>query len=197
MIEVEKKYRLTKRQRDAVVRRLPEIGAKLKGEEFEENTIYGGAGLEVGKSVLRLRRVDGQALLTYKKRFPDSAEIKRQREDETRVDDPEAVNAILDGLGFRPSLVYEKRRQTWALDASEIAIDELPFGLFMEIEGNEEDITSAERKIGLKGLRAEHATYPQLTRKHGKRNGKLIEARSGGRLERHGLAAPGGRSALQ
>ena len=177
MIEVEKKYRLTKRQRDSVLRRLREIGAKLKGEEFEENTLYRGAGLEVGKSVLRLRRVNGQALLTYKKRFPDSSEIKRQREDETRVDDPEAVNAILDGLGFRPALVYEKRRQTWNLGASEIAVDELPFGLFMEIEGSEEDIISAERKIGLKSLRTEHSTYPQLTRKHGKRNGKLIEAR--------------------
>ncbi len=176
-IEVEKKYRLTKKQRDAILRRLPEIGAKLQGEEFEENTLYGGAGIDVGVSVLRLRRTSGQALLTYKKRFPDAREIKRQREDETRVDDPDAVNAILDGLGYRPALIYEKRRQTWALGATEVVIDELPFGLFMEIEGSERDILSAERKIGLKGLRAEHATYPQLTQKHGKRNGKLIESR--------------------
>lgn len=184
-IEIEKKFRLTKRQRDSVLRRLREIGAKLQGDEFEENTLYDGAGLEAGNSVLRLRRIDGQALLTYKKRFPDRAEIKRQREDETRVDDPEAVNAILDGLGFRPALVYEKRRQTWALGTSEIVIDELPFGLFMEIEGSEEDITSAERKIGLKSLRAEHSTYPQLTRKHGKRNGKLIEARFKNSVGKH------------
>jgi adenylate cyclase class 2 len=176
-VEIEKKYRLTKRQRDSVLRRLSEIGAKLQGEEFEENTLYSGAGIDAGVSVLRLRRIGDRALLTYKKRFPDSAEIKRQRENETRVDDPDAVNAILDGLGYRPALVYEKRRQTWTLGRSEIAIDELPFGLFMEIEGSERDILSAERKIGLKGLRAEHSTYPQLTREHGKRTGKLIEAR--------------------
>ena len=184
-IETEKKYRLTKRQRDSLLRRLPEIGAKLQGEEFEENTLYSGAGIEAGVSVLRLRRVGDQAFLTYKKRFPDSAEIKRQRENETRVDDPDAVNAILDGLGYRPALVYEKRRQTWALDASEIAIDELPFGLFMEIEGSERDILSAERKISLKGLQAEHATYPQLTRELGKRNGKLIEARFKDKAGKH------------
>lgn len=177
MIEIEKKYRLTKRQRDSVVRRLSHIGAKLQGEEFEENTLYDGAGLDAGVSVLRLRRIGDHALLTYKKRFPGNAEVKRQREDETRVDDPDAVNAILEGLGYRPALVYEKRRQTWILEPSEIVIDELPFGLFMEIEGSKKDILSAERKIGLKGLRTEHSTYPQLARKHGKRNGKMIEAR--------------------
>ena len=185
MIEIEKKYRLTKRQRDAVLRRLPEIGAKLQGEEFEENTLYGGPGIEPGTTVLRLRRVGDQALLTYKKRFPGNADVKRQREDETRVDDPDAVNAILGGLGYRPELVYEKRRQTWVLGKSEIAIDELPFGLFMEIEGSEKNIISAERKIGLKGLRTEHSTYPQLAREHGKRNGKLIEARFKNSVGKH------------
>jgi hypothetical protein len=34
-----------------------------------------------------------------------------------------------------------------------------------------------ERKLAMKGLRAEHATYPQLTAKHGKRYDGLIEAR--------------------
>ena len=55
-IEIEKKYRLTNKQKDSVRHRLPEIGATLQGEEFEENTLYGGMGLEVGRSVLRLRR---------------------------------------------------------------------------------------------------------------------------------------------
>ena len=177
MIEIEKKYRLTKRQRDEVLRRLPEIGAELKREEFEENTLYTGAGLEVGTTVLRLRRVGEQAWLTYKKRFPGTAEIKRQREEETQVTDAEAMNAILEAVGLRPGLVYEKRRQTWSLGESEIVIDELPFGLFMEIEGSKKSIVSAERKIGIEGLEAEHSTYPQLTKKYGKQNGKLIEAR--------------------
>jgi len=93
------------------------------------------------------------------------------------VGDPEAMEAILEALGFSPALVYEKRRQTWRLGKTEIVIDVLPFGLFMEIEGRAIDIRTVERKLGLKGLRAEHATYPQLTRKHGKVYEGLIEAR--------------------
>ena len=177
MIEVEKKFRLTKRQRDAVLKRLPDLGATLQREDFEENTLYDGDALKSGACVLRLRRVGGKATLTYKKRLPGASAIKQQREEETAVADPEAMEAILEALGFTPALVYEKRRQTWRLGNTEIVIDVLPFGLFMEIEGRINQIKAVERKLGLKGLRAEHATYPQLTQKHGKLYDGLIEAR--------------------
>jgi adenylate cyclase, class 2 len=177
MIEIEKKYRLTVEQRDEVLQRLKDAGAEDRGEEFEENTIYGGGALKRGTSVLRLRRVGEKALLTYKERFPRSSAVKYQREDETAVDDPPAMALILDALGFRPVLIYEKRRRTWSLGQVEVVIDELPFGLFMEIEGAERDIDAAEQTLGIRGLSAEHETYPQLTEKHGQRRGDVIEAR--------------------
>ncbi|MGI9166899.1 MAG: class IV adenylate cyclase [Pyrinomonadaceae bacterium] len=176
-IEIEKKYRLTKRQRQSVLRRLPEIGARLEGEESEENTLYSGETLNVSRTALRLRRVGKRAILTYKERFPTSSSIKHQREDETGVADPAAMEAILDALGFTPALIYEKRRMTWRLSESEIVIDELPFGLFMEIEGPESDIKAIERNLGIKGLRVERATYPQLALKKGTKFGNVVEAR--------------------
>lgn len=177
MIEVEKKFRLTKRQRDAVLKRLPAVGAELEGEDFEENTLFNGEPLAIGTCVLRLRRVGNKATLTYKKALPNVSSFKQRREEETAVADPDAMEAILVALGFTPALVYEKRRQTWRLANTEIVIDVLPFGLFMEIEGRVSDIKAVERKLGLKGLRAEPATYPQLTAKHGKLYDGLIEAR--------------------
>jgi adenylate cyclase class 2 len=176
-IEIEKKYRLTEKQREEVLRRLPKIGAKRKGEDFEVNTLFAGGTLEEGSSVLRLRRVGELATLTYKKRLPTRSTVKEQREDETIVADPDALESILEALGFTHSLVYEKRRETWTLGKTEIVIDELPFGLFMEIEGAEKDILSIENKLAIKGLRTENATYPRLTRKHGKDRGGVIESR--------------------
>ena len=176
-VEIEKKYRVTKKQRDELLRRLPKIGATFHGEEFEENTLFGGDVLEVGRSVLRLRRLGTKAILTYKERFPSNKSIKRQREDETTVGDPDAMEDILDSLGLAPRLVYEKRRATWKLGEAEIVLDELPFGLFMEIEGAENEIKQIERQLAIKGLRAEHSTYPQLTQRHGKQVGSVIEAR--------------------
>lgn len=176
-IEIEKKYRLTKKQKEEVLLRLPKIGASRTGEDFEVNILYTGETLDLERSVLRLRRIGSRAILTYKERFPTLSEIKHQREDETSVADPDAMEAILDALGFTPALVYEKRRETWRLGKAEIVIDELPFGLFMEIEGSEEQIRKVERDLSIQRLRAETATYPQLTWKHGTNTGGVVEAR--------------------
>jgi len=176
-IEIEKKYRLTLQQRDEVLKRLREVGAEFRGDEFEENMIYGGGALRRENMVLRLRRVGEKALLTYKERFEGESAIKRQREEETAVSDADAMDAILAAVGFSRVLVYEKRRQTWVFGETEIVIDELSFGLFMEIEGEEDRIDAVERKLGVEGFLAEHSHYPELAEKYGKRSGDFIEAR--------------------
>ncbi len=175
--EIEKKYRLTESQREQLPGRLREIGAQFEGEHFEENTIFKGATLEAGRSALRLRRVSGRAILTYKKRLPSASGIKHQREEETVVSDPERMHAILTSLGFSPAVVYEKRRQTWRLGDAEIVIDELPFGLFMEIEGSEQEISDIEDSLKIEGLTTEVATYPQLALRRGTPRGSTVEAR--------------------
>ena len=176
-VEIEKKYRLTREQHERVAQRLLDSSATRVGEEFEENTLYAGGLLDTSRQVLRLRRVEGKAVLAYKERIASASFIKRYREDETLVEDAQALADILDALGFRPSLVYEKRRATWQLKGAEVVVDELPFGLFMEIEGEEDDITEIEQVLGLAEAEAEMATYPELTRRYGEKRGSVIEAR--------------------
>ena len=90
---------------------------------------------------------------------------------------PDAMDAILESLGFNPTLIYEKRRERWQLGETEIVLDELPFGLFMEIEGEEDSINDIENKLAIKRLKAEVETYPNLTRQHGTNVDGVIEAR--------------------
>ncbi|HEX8843699.1 MAG TPA: class IV adenylate cyclase [Pyrinomonadaceae bacterium] len=176
-IEVEKKYRLTPDEWARLSVRLRECGAVADGEEFEENTLYAGGSLDLSRQVLRLRRAGNKAYFTYKERYPSVSPIKRQREDETVVEDAQALSAILDALGYKPAVIYEKRRATWRLRNTEIVLDELPFGLFAEIEGEEEAITEIENELGLNEVAAEMSSYPKLTRQHGLKRGDLIEAR--------------------
>jgi len=176
-VEIEKKYRLTPRQREEIVARLPEIGAELDRTDFEVNTLYAGDSIDPHRAVLRLRRVGSRAILTFKERLPGSSPIKQQLEDETTVGDPDAMDAILESLGLNPTLIYEKRREVWQLGETEIVLDELPFGLFMEIEGEENSINDIEKKLAIKRLKAEVETYPNLTRQHGTNVGGVIEAR--------------------
>ncbi|HEY0407170.1 MAG TPA: class IV adenylate cyclase [Pyrinomonadaceae bacterium] len=176
-IEIEKKYRLTLAGRDALSLRLRQVGATLQGTEFEENTLYAGGGLDPQRQVLRLRRAGDTATFTYKERDDSASAIKRHREEETRVEDPDALAAILEALGHRATLVYEKRRATWRVRQTEVVLDELPFGLFVEIEGEESAIKEVESLLGLANAEAEMATYPELAAQHGTRRGSLIEAR--------------------
>jgi predicted adenylyl cyclase CyaB len=126
---------------------------------------------------LRLRRVNGRALLTFKQRVPSESAIKHQREEETEVADGDVLAAILRSLEFRPGLVYEKRRTRWRLGKAEIAVDELPFGLFMVIEASEKEIARVENLLEAGSLPAVMETYPTLTAQLGKKRGGVVEAR--------------------
>jgi adenylate cyclase class 2 len=180
-IEIEKKYRLRPEQVAPLRVRVREAGGEGSGAaEFEENVIYTGPGLDPGRRVLRLRRfadAGGRALFTFKERELSGSPVKRQREEETEVADAGALASILEALGYRPALVYEKRRETWRLAGAEVVIDELPFGLFVEIEGEEEDILNAEKLLGLEGDAGVQEPYPTLTLRHGVEKDGVVEAR--------------------
>src|SRR5919112_2297947 len=154
-IDIEKKYRLTRECLEPLRLRLKEVGAEVaREEEFEENTIYTGPGLDPRSRVLRLRRTPRGALFTFKERDPSPSAVKRQREEETEVSDADALAAILGALGYSPALVYEKRRETWRLNRTEVVLDELPFGLFLEIDGEESSILEAEKLLDLEDAQA-------------------------------------------
>ena len=146
-IEIEKKFRLTIAQSERLSTRLEEIGATFQGEEFEENTLYRGPALAAGSRVLRLRRVNDRTLVTFKERLPSESGIKHQIEEETEIKDAAAMHNILTRLGFTPGVVYEKRRRTWTVENAEVVLDELPFGLFMEIEADEDQIRRLEQLL--------------------------------------------------
>lgn len=176
-IEIEKKYRLSEDQRDKVLEELREFGAEFKGEDFEENTIYRGGVLNEKPAVLRVRKTQAKTILTYKESIPSPAGIKHRIEHETEIENAEALEKIVESLGFQKNLIYEKRRKTWHFRDVEIVLDELPFGLFMEIEGSITAIKEAEMLLDIEDFPAEHESYPRLTARFGKRNGDLIEAR--------------------
>jgi adenylate cyclase class 2 len=176
-IEIEKKYRLNSAQREQILAKLKEVGAVFSREDFEVNELYGGGILDEKRAVLRLRKIEGKTILTYKQRIDNNSAIKRQIEYETEIADAAAIEMIIESLGFEKGIIYEKRRQTWQFRNTEIVLDELPFGLFMEIEGSIAEITLTETLLEAENFETEHETYPRLTTKLGKQNKRLIEAR--------------------
>lgn len=176
-IETEKKYRLSEEQFKQIADELNKIGAKYIGEDFEENQIFGGGILGEQNAILRIRKTQNRTILTYKKRIQNEFAVKQQIEHETEVADFEAIEKIVESLGLIKNLVYEKRRRTWKFKETEIVLDELPFGFFMEIEGSVTAIAETEMLIGAEGFETEHETYPRLTAQFGRQNGNTFEAR--------------------
>ncbi len=176
-IETEKKYRLTVPQHRQVLAALKEFDAKFSREDFEENILFQNDFLIDKRAVLRLRKIGEKTILTYKQRIQNEFNIKRQIEYETTIENTEAIEKIIENLGLTPQVIYEKRRQTWHLNNLEIVLDELPFGLFMEIEGSITEIAQVEMLLDIEDFSAELETYPRLTKKFGVPNGAVIEAR--------------------
>lgn len=176
-VEIEKKYRLPASRRQEFLDALEEAGAKFEGEDFEENIVYGGRPLAKIGAALRIRKTHDRILFTFKKRIPGSTGAKHQLEHETEISDAAGLDLIIRELGMQPALVYEKRRMKWSLRAVEVVLDELPFGVFVEIEGPLTAIAEAEILLGIDDLIVEPKTYPTLTRELGKTHGEVLEAR--------------------
>ncbi len=177
MLEIEKKYRLSDLRRGLIVASLEAAGAVFEREDHEENTIYNGNVLAETGAIVRIRRTATHSVLTYKRRIEGPSVVKRQIEYETEISDPDAADKIVRGLSLTPRLVYEKRRRIWKFRNVEVVIDELPFGLFMEIEGSVSSIKEAEMLLDIEDFETEPETYPRLTERLGKNVGGVIEAR--------------------
>jgi adenylate cyclase class 2 len=176
-IETEKKYRLDPKQFEKIPKRLEKLGAVFADEVFEENYLHRGGVLDGRDAVLRLRKTGDKTTLTYKESLPNSGDVKHKTEYETEVSDVDEMEEIIRVLGYRLSIVYEKRRRTWHFGNVEIVLDELPFGLYMEIEGTQRNIAIAEKKLKFKKLVPELRGYPRLTIKHGRMKKSVMEAR--------------------
>ncbi len=175
-IEIEKKYRLNSERLDLLVEELTAAGGVFEGEDFEENTIYSGPVLQEG-GIIRIRKTQDRSVLTFKRRVESRSDAKHQIEYETEISDAGATDKLIRELGLVPRIVYEKRRKTWRLRKVEIVLDELPFGLFMEIEGSITSIREAEMLLGIDDLLVEPETYPRLTAQLGRTVNDVIEAR--------------------
>lgn len=86
--------------------------------------------------VLRLRK-DRSFLLTYKGPSQMNNGARMRIEIQTEVADFDATKAILEALGYHVSLIYEKYRAEFEWQDTRISLDELPYGTFVEIEGQD------------------------------------------------------------
>ncbi len=154
---------------NAVAAQVQAAGAVLTAQRvFERNIRYEDTAQSFTSRgiVLRLRQ-DTRVRLTYKSAPPDGPGVtadgvQRRFEAEVTVDDLDTMDLILQRLGFQPFVVYEKYRTTYELGGTEIALDEMPYGDFVEVEGPEAAIESTLAALGLQDAPRLVASYLML-----------------------------------
>ena len=149
--EIEAKFYTASHER--IRRRLEEMGARLRDpRSLEVNYRFDdpARSLRARKRVLRLRK-DAGAWLTYKGP-PDPGSGATDRDEfEVAVGDLAAARRILEALEFTQTATYEKYRTVFEADGCKVMLDELPYGNFLEIEGDTEaSIRALAARLGLR-----------------------------------------------
>jgi len=107
--------------------------------------------LRNSQRVLRLRQ-DEKARLTFKGPSTEGERgVSSRAEIEFIVEDYGKAQRFLEALGYRVTAFYEKFRATYEWRGMHVMLDELPYGTFIEIEGeNAEEIQRAATALGLR-----------------------------------------------
>jgi len=111
----------------------------------------------------RIKYVDGEEkeiILTVKRKTKENDRFFEREEMEVKIkegQDIETLREILKSLGFSKEIIFEKKRKNVLKHDIVISFDELPFGFFVEFEGEPETIDRYLNKFNL-------SKRPRITR---------------------------------
>jgi len=138
---------------------LPALEARLRisgADLVRERTLESNFRLDTPEKslkkngrLLRIRK-DDKVWVTYKDRGHVEEGVVTRREIEFVADDLEIVKQFFKALGYDMVAFYEKYRTVYRFGDVEVALDELPYGDFVEIEApNNILIEGVVRMLGL------------------------------------------------
>lgn len=176
-VEVKVPVKDPKRMKEEILK----AGAKLVRERhFESNTLfdYQDRSLSAAGCMIRVRELPEGALLTFKGKVVPHERFKTRPESETMCLDPAATKSILHSLGLRAFFSYQKYREEFSLLNALVCLDELPFGFFLEIEGEPSSIDEAAKTLNLDtdtfSNRSYASVYSEVCRENGVPFGDIL-----------------------
>lgn len=166
--EIELKFKIDD---DEKIRKLlKDKKAEFIGKAFERTIRFDTEDKKLEKEGKFIRTRTGfKDVITFKKKV-ESKEFKEREEIELEISDIERMNMILRNIGFSKSLIMEKYREKWNLNNTEIVIDELPMGKFVEIEGDKDSIKEVAEYLMLDLNQKITVTYWEIWKDFSKEN---------------------------
>lgn len=134
-----------------------------KEKESDEHFDFSDFRLEKEQKVLRIRNKN---IVTFKQGKKEHNGKKIANETEFKISDYDAFTLLLFNLGMQPGYYKEKIRETFKLHGCSVTIDILPFGNYLEIEGDEHNINAIAEQLGFKTDQFISDSYPRLHKKY-------------------------------
>lgn len=150
-LEVEVKFYLSDLEKARS--NIKKAGGIFERKETENNIRFEDENYSLIKngSLLRLRSANTRYTLTYKgKTMTPASDFKIYDEIEVMVSDFDNIIKILNNIGYIQVQRYEKIRETYTIGNVLLCLDTMPYGNFLEIEGDPGRIPSIAEKIGFK-----------------------------------------------
>lgn len=135
---------------------------------FEANILYDypDRSLSLAGCLLRVRETPHHALLTFKGKVVHDPSYKVRPEVETKCESGPALRDIMENIGLRPFFRYEKFREEFAGEGGLLCLDELPFGQFLELEGDPASIEALAKALGLDPATFVKRSYADIYGEH-------------------------------
>ena len=111
----------------------------------------------------RIKYVEGakkEIVLTVKRKIKENARFFEREEMEVKMKEGENIDTLremLKSLGFSKEIIFEKKRKNVFKDDITISFDELPFGFFVEFEGEPKTVDRYLNEFNL-------SNRPRITR---------------------------------
>jgi len=160
---IEKEIKVEVKNPKEFISLLDQKNIKKINEGFQRTTRMDTPNLDLEKRGMFLRvRTGGKNIVTLKKKIKSDREIFERQELETEVKDTDLLADIFANLGFAKRFIMEKYRVDYEYKGTKISLDELPFGVFVEIEGEPENIKDVAGELNLDLSNKIIATYWDL-----------------------------------
>ncbi len=151
MAKTEKQVKYKINNFDYISKRLIEIEAIFIGGFMEKTIRYDNDDLKYSNNGIFIRTKSGMKnVLTLKEIPTDSSNTSFERiTTEIEVDNINKIGYILEKIGLTKKFIMEKYRLFFKYDNVDILIDELPFGIYLEIKGEDNEINRVTKMLNI------------------------------------------------
>jgi len=167
----EKEIKLRVKNLAELIDNLKKSGAKFLNKAKEKTIKLDTSGGDLESRGLFLRVREGSKnTITFKEKIGEDKNVRARKETEFEIQDVDKMAYILERLGFDYSRIMEKYRINLSYKGTKLSLDELFFGQFLEIEGQENKIEKVARELGFDLDEKILVTYWDILEEFNKKN---------------------------